>query len=210
MPVKEIRRIDQTTLLGIWFISESWEELLAQACLSADEKAMFGSFKNDTRKKQWLACRLLTREMLGEDFMLVYDADGKPHIREPWHYISVSHSKDMAAVMVSKHKTLGIDIELIGPRIEKVVEKFLSKDEIAAVGFVNRLNKLYVYWSAKEALYKLDGKGAPAFDQQILIGAFEYHTSGSVSGKILRPDAVKEFKVHYEETGGYMLAYATE
>jgi phosphopantetheinyl transferase len=210
MPVNEIRRINQSTILGTWFINESWEELFGKAFLSENELAEFDTFRNDNRKRQWLAYRMLIREMLGMNYLLIYDADGKPHINEPWHFVSVSHSKDFAAVIVSKDRAVGIDVEVVHSRIEKVIGKFLSEDEIAALGSTNRLEKLYVYWSGKEALYKLDGKGAPDFSHQILFGPFEYETSGTVSGRIIRPGDEKLFLVNYEEMSGYMLAYTIE
>jgi phosphopantetheinyl transferase len=210
MPVNEIRLINQSTILGTWLINESWEELYEKAFLSENELAEFDTFRNDTRKRQWLAYRMLIREMLSMKYLLIYDADGKPHINEPWHFVSVSHSKDFAAVIVSKDKAVGIDVEVIHPRIEKVISKFLSEEEIAGLGTVKRLEQLYVYWSGKEALYKLDGKGAPDFSHQILFGPFEYETPGTVSGRIIRPGDEKRFSVNYEEMSGYMLAFAIE
>ncbi|MEI6764454.1 MAG: 4'-phosphopantetheinyl transferase superfamily protein [Bacteroidota bacterium] len=210
MPVNEIRRINQSTILGTWLINESWEELYEKAFLSEHELAEFDTFRNDTRKRQWLAYRTLIREMLGENYLLIYDGDGKPHINEPGHFVSVSHSKDYAAVIVSKDKAVGIDVEMIHPRIEKVIGKFLSEEEIGAVGTAKRLEKLFVYWSGKEALYKLDGKGAADFSHQILFGPFEYETPGRLTGRIIRHGDEKQYTVNYEEMSEYMLAYAIE
>lgn len=210
MPVNEVRQICNNTILGTWVITESWEDLYGAAQLSADELTLFSAFKNDGRKRQWLAYRMLIREMLGEQYVMVYDDDGRPHISEPWHFVSVSHSKNMAAVLVSRDKAVGIDIEMIHPRIEKVISKFLSADEIKSLDTRNRLQKMFVYWCGKEALYKLDGKGAADFSKQILFGHFEYTSPGHLPGSIIKEDNTRSFDVHFEEIDGYMLAYATE
>ncbi len=151
--------IDERTLYAVWKITESVEELRDAIILREAEETLYQSFVAESRKKQWLAYRLLIRTLLKpDDFPVEYDQSGKPFLAGSDYHISVTHSEDLAAVIISRYARVGIDIEKIKPRIEKVRDKFLSPEESAFVGKEREMEQLTLTWCAKEALYKLYGK----------------------------------------------------
>jgi phosphopantetheine--protein transferase-like protein len=87
---------------------------------------------------------------------LVMADNGKPYlIGLPFHF-SFSHCKGYAACAVDD-KPIGIDIEIIHPRIAKVAHKFLNDREKAMIADLaenDQLNQLAFLWAAKEAMYK--------------------------------------------------------
>ena len=70
----------------------------------------------------------LLRQMLGNDVSITHNEDGKPFIKG--YNISVSHTKGIVAILLSKHLQVGLDIEYYSDRIKKIAERFLRPDEI--------------------------------------------------------------------------------
>ena len=92
----------------------------------------------------------LVRHFCGEGAVLGHDADGAP-LLDGWH-VSVSHSRGMAVLALSKERRIGVDIE--DDRREmlaRVAPKFLTEGEMEAI------NDLQLAWTIKEAVYKAAG-----------------------------------------------------
>lgn len=199
--------IDEHTLYAIWKISESIEELRSAIRLREVEETLYHSFVAESRKKQWLAYRLLIRELLKPDeFPVEYDASGKPFLAGSDFHISVTHTDDLAAVIISRHARVGIDIEKIKPRIEKVREKFLNPVESASIGKEKGLEQLTLAWCAKEALYKLYGQRNLDFRENITVdipteAGMKFTAEIRFSGKR------DQYQLHSELIGSYILVY---
>jgi phosphopantetheinyl transferase (holo-ACP synthase) len=211
MSLLKIELLDAYTKVGIWKIEETAEELSVRARLSSAEEAQFTSFRSETRKKQWLSYRILLNEMLpGNPPFLQYDEFGKPVLKESGLFLSISHSGDYAAVIISKIHPVGIDIERITDRIERIRSKFLVPEEEQRLGEVNRLEKLYVAWGAKESLYKIYGRPEVELQRDIFIESFTYLCTGKgqCCGRMKTPEGDELYTVFYERIDGYMLVYA--
>ena len=152
MPFFYQQNINENEHLAIWSITEP---------LSFFEEGMTVdvNIQNEERKIQHLAVRLLFSLMMPEANMndLVMADNGKPYLKGvPFHF-SFSHCKGYAACAVSDHFPIGIDIEIIHPRIAKVAHKFLNDAEKAMLVNLNEevaLKQLAFFWAAKEAMYK--------------------------------------------------------
>ena len=213
MPVLEKRILQENAVLGIWEIKEEVDFLLSALDLCPEEKALYNSFANDTRRKHWLSYRNLLKHLASKTKYtpLIYDENGKPHFVDDNNYLSVSHSGNVSAAIISSDYPVGIDIEVINPRIEKVVNKFLSKAEQSSLNMEYRLEMLYVYWSAKEALYKMYGKGNLLFIENLPIEPFNYSPSGGkITGNILLENRKFQFTLHYQKLQEYMLVYVVD
>src|SRR6478672_4664945 len=114
MPVTFLEEIDKDTSIGLWKINEKPEELEEQLQLKEHELNLLRSLNGNKRNLHWLATRALLRKMLNTKEYIDCRADenGKPVLLNFPHHISLSHSYDYAAVMVSKTRRVGIDIEL--------------------------------------------------------------------------------------------------
>src|ERR1700741_5424441 len=126
-------QVDEDTEFALWKIEEEAESLYNQLQLNDAEKAYIESIGNGKRHLHWLGTRVLLRTMLNtsEYIDCRVDEHGKPYLVDLPYQISLSHSFDYAAVMISKSKAIGIDIELISPKVERIAHKFLKKNELA-------------------------------------------------------------------------------
>ena len=151
MPFFYQQNINETAHLAIWSIQEP-------ASFFETDIQLAVPIANEERKIQHLAVRLLFKLMMpaADLNQLVMADNGKPYlIGLPFHF-SFSHCKGYAACAVDD-KPIGIDIEIIHPRIAKVAHKFLNDSEKAMIADLeqeDQLNQLAFLWAAKEAMYK--------------------------------------------------------
>lgn len=206
------KEIDPYTSFAIWKIEESADELLAQLQLKEHERTYLDGLVNGKRNMHWLSTRVLLRRMMDTDEYIDcrVDSSGKPYLSNFPHYISLSHSYDYAAVMVSKNKAVGIDIELIKDKIERIASKFMSAKELEFIQEQQRIEHLYVCWCAKEAVYKLHGKKNVSFVENIELKPFHYEGNGSLLAKLDVGSIHKEFAVHYEKFDDYMIGFVSD
>jgi 4'-phosphopantetheinyl transferase len=210
MPVVFSKKIDDQTMLSVWKIEETEEQLLSGLQLKQHELDIIASFSAGKRTLHWLSTRLLLRTMLNTaDYIdCQMDEHGKPYLVNSDVHISLSHSYDYAAVIISKDKKVGVDIELIKMKIKSIKHKFLSDVELAQKQIGDNINGLYVSWCAKEAIYKWHGKKGLEFKQHIHIKPFKLKDEGNLQALVELPEGTKELTVNYFKTkDGYMLGY---
>lgn len=212
MPVVFDLKIDAHTELAVWKIEESHEQLMSGLQLRQHELDIIDSFKSEKRALQWLSTRLLLRTMLNtkEYIDCQMDNHGKPYLVNYDYHISLSHSYDYAAVMISrdKEKKVGVDMEMIKHKIKLVRHKFLSDTELGQKQIGDNINGLYVCWCAKEAIYKWHGKKELEFKRDIHIKPFKLRDEGNLAALVELPEGNRELEVNYFKTDdGYMLGY---
>ncbi len=128
------------------------EKMLEEISLSSQEKMKYAEMTSRKRRQEWLTCRVLLSNVLGKDFLLEYQSNGKPYLLQPKKNISISHSKEYVAIAIAEKK-IGIDIEKIDTRILKLKEKILNSRE--ANRFVAADERvLHIIWGIKESVYK--------------------------------------------------------
>jgi 4'-phosphopantetheinyl transferase len=199
--------IDEHSLYAVWKISERVEELRTAISLREEEDVLYQSFVAESRKKQWLAYRLLVKDLLKPDeFPVEYDASGKPYLAGSDFHISVTHTDDLAAVIISQHAKVGIDIERIRPRIEKVRDKFLHPEESACIVKEKELEQLTLAWCAKEALYKLYGQRNLDFRENIRV-SLPAEAGQKFSAEIRSGGKILKFQLQSEVIGSCILVY---
>jgi len=115
MAIAYRQRIDDDMEFALWKIEEKADDLYSQLQLNEDEKAYVEQISNGKRHLHWLGTRVLLRKMLiTNDYIdCKVDEHGKPYLVTLPYHISLSHSFDYAAVMISKKHPVGIDIEQI-------------------------------------------------------------------------------------------------
>lgn len=157
-------------LIGICQLNESINNLLPEFSKDELSDPLFARYTHDKRKLEWLATRLLLKEMIGNKFSLSYLASGKPLlVHETFKKISITHSRNFVAVIVHESENVGIDIEDTTRNFQRVEQRFLSAEEL---GFVqeNQLLKC-LFWCAKEAIFKLVDEEGIEFREQIIVTA---------------------------------------
>lgn len=186
--------------LAVWGITE--EESCFESHLTAPE-----NIPNPKVRLQWYATRHLVNELIGAPCTVLKDAYGKPYLQNRTEHISLSHTVNYAAVIVSKEAETGIDIETVHPRVERIAHKFLRADELEAIAPEERTDKLMLLWSAKEALYKLHGRKQLDFTTQLLITPFAMQTAGQLQATVIADNLQQSVTVYYEFFDGQVVAY---
>ncbi|MFA5469173.1 MAG: 4'-phosphopantetheinyl transferase superfamily protein [Bacteroidales bacterium] len=121
-------------------------------------------FKAAQRKLEFVSVRKLAQAMGINPSDIVYTVSGKPIIKAvPETYISISHSRNYAAFIVSGQASVGIDLEEYSDRILRIRSRFMNEEEELKLSKVlskqthsarAELCALYIHWCAKEAMFK--------------------------------------------------------
>lgn len=101
--------------------------------------------------------------------------NGKPFLSDGSLHFSLSHSGNYAAAIVSEDQQVGVDAEVISDRIFKVGPRFLSEQEFSTFEkSISAFNEndvqrkwLIAGWSAKESVFKWQGKPGVDFKTEI-------------------------------------------
>ena len=170
MPLFYQHTINGTTKIGVWHIAEPESFFLEKVPLQSQ-------ITHWNKRLQHLAGRYLLQELFpGFPYHLIEIADTrKPFLPNEEYHFSISHCGDYAAVIVSKDKRVGIDIELVTPKIDKIKHKFLSDQEqkilsgLAEDKSISESRILTTAWSIKEAMFKWFGDGGIDFKDHLKI-----------------------------------------
>ncbi len=165
--------------------------------LSVVEKDKFAQIKSIKRKNEWLTVRLMLKELLGKYSEIFYTEKGKPYLKKKY-YISISHTKNFAAVIISKFKNPGIDIEILSDRIYNIANKFMYDNEIEYYKNTERQQFIYMNWSAKETLFKIYEKGELDFKKNLKIHPTKIKKKGKINSEITKGDFRKKIKLRYK------------
>jgi 4'-phosphopantetheinyl transferase len=207
MPVTWQKNTENYSII-VWHSTEPMDLLLQNAVLNDQEYLQWQSFQSESRKREWLTVRNALRKILPEKSVssINYDDNGKPHLKNEGA-ISISHSHQFIAVMKANETRIGVDIEVIHPRIEKLSKKFMNENEKSNFG-EHDLEKLHVVWGAKEVLYKIHSIGGIDFKKDFLVHPFNYKSSGTLKASIMKKGFEKDFIITYEKSGVHMLAWS--
>lgn len=147
MPLMRIEDVGEGIALGLWRMAESSEEMLSRYPQGAPAVA---GLRHEGRRQERLCVHALVASMTGQDGLAVtHNAGGEPLLAG--FSISISHTRGFCAVILGREAglPLGIDIEYVSDRVEKVRDHFVRSDECAS-----GVRQLLVNWCAKEAAYK--------------------------------------------------------
>ncbi len=211
MPLILHKNLHVEAELGLWRIEESEDFFTEQLDLLPAEREYIAQIKGH-RKLEWLAGRLLLHLMSGREKRgaCYKDEFGKPHLENSDYDISISHSRELAAVIAAPRK-VGVDIQKLVAKIERLVHKFLRPIEREILSENHRLEHLHVYWGAKECLYKAYGRRELDFREHIHIDPFSFDLEkGQCQGRVRKGDHYSEYQLHYEQLEDYILVYALE
>lgn len=202
MPFFYQQNINETRHLAIWSITEPVSFFETNVKLAVD-------IHNEERKLQHLAVRLLLQLMMPEVDLkqLVMADNGKPYLMGlPFHF-SFSHCKGYAAVAVSDTDPIGIDIEIIHPRIMKVANKFLNEGErqmVAGLSEADQLKQMAFFWAAKEAMYKQHEQLGIDFAKDFKVLAIASENRGVVDAQVLQKGVEKKVQLDYHFGDDYV------
>ena len=164
MPFLKEFIINEKTKIKLWkvIIGE-----LSPKELNKDDKKLFKLKKNNLLKEQFLATRkTLSNE--NSDYIITYDLDGKPILNSEFN-ISISHSHEIAALVISNNLKFGMDVQFKESKILNIQNKFLNEFEKINIGHDPSIDILTMIWTSKESIYKAIGLKGISFSENIKI-----------------------------------------
>jgi len=195
--------IAHKTTLGIWKKEEPLELLESVYFLNKDEEIEYAKISNEARKKEWLTTRILLTELLEKRIQILYSEHRKPYIENHTSNISISHSRNFVAIIISAEYLIGIDVENISNRIEKVKHKFLNTEELE---WCATLDQLTACWSAKEAIFKIYEKELDFRD--MIIAPFELNNfKGRFKASVIKKGKEGVYSINYQLIENDILTY---
>ena len=154
----------------LWYdIRQLNEETMSQTMAMMDEarRRRVGDIAGEDDRKRTVAGELLARRALAQrlgcgegEAPLRWDDTGKPAVDADGVYVSVSHSGPYAVCAVAD-VPVGVDVEVVRSADEKFMRRVCSEAEMAYIryGDAGCYQRFWECWTAKEALFKLTGKG---------------------------------------------------
>ena len=143
---------------------------------------------HEARRAEWLAVRLLVKELFGPECEVAYHPTGRPYLKGSNIHISISHTKGFAAVAYHHDAPIGMDIEYISSRVERISSRFTTRDEASYIDVHDEhARQMYhlINWSAKEALYKLfDSPSLAEFREVFHIAPYTLGECGAMDATV--------------------------
>lgn len=199
MPLVYQQNINEATKMAVWHITEHEDFFFQKVMLS-------NNITHPHKRLQHLAGRYLLRELF-ENFPLelIKIADTKkPFLANEAYHFSISHCGDYAAAIVSKTSRVGVDIEVISEKVERIRNKFLSLEEQGMINNISNvqhslpsLQLLTLAWSIKETMFKWFGDGGVDFREHLHIKNISFHDNEFLAQCILS----KKEEVHLNLRG---------
>ena len=192
--------------IGVWHANESVDELLGMLDLHEDDKIKLNSFRLESRKKEWLAVRVLIKELSGEEHRIFYKNNGAPYLRSGDLHIGISHTKGFAGVAIAPFPT-SLDMEKATPRIERVYQRFVNEDEKSFIPADKKTDYYNLIWTAKETLFKLYGRQDVIFKENLLIEPFVISEKGEIKARVMFDDFSSKVLMRYQIFPEFTLTY---
>lgn len=193
--------------LGIWEITEDYDDLRSRLSLESEEVKTLEGFRNHSRKLEWLSVRTLINDMTGTNSRIIYNENRKPFLLDNSSHISISHSRNLTSIFMSRFKRVGIDLEYMSHRISKIADRFINENEkITSSPDLLRYH-LYIHWCAKEALYKICDKKNINFRKNLTIDPFMPDNEGVIKGTVDNIFGVSSYELNYRRMDDYIMVW---
>ena len=182
---------ESRSLIGVWQITETEEELKELASVPSDEMEEISFINNESLRKQRLAVRALLCELFGEKVYLSHHDNGKPYLENSVTNISITHTDKYVAVILNDNEDVGIDIESLSRDFSAVERKALSEDEVEDLDEDKRLSA-----------YRVN------FAEQIEVERFRPKGEGELDATFIHKDGYEEeFELEYMTFDNHVLVW---
>ena len=135
--------------------------------LNNEEIKLFKLKKNNILREQFLATRKIL-SLENSDYIITYDLNGKPILNSEFN-TSISHSHEIAALVISNNRKIGLDVQLKESKILNIQNKFLNEFEKFNIGGNPTIDDLTMIWTSKESIYKAIGLKGVSLSKNIKI-----------------------------------------
>jgi len=198
------QELNEATIL-IWHVTETEKELNAGINLASFSVERLACMKSESHRRAYLSIRHLLINLGLQDADLIYDNQGKPHLRDG-RYISISHSYDMTGVILG-NVPVGIDIEKNRDKIKLIASRFVGSEASFINPKTSSTSSLTSVWGAKECLYKIMGKSGMSFSADFHIHKF-IESDRQFIGHIKTENSPNFYRFLQYQLRGFTLVYA--
>ena len=175
--------------------------------LNNEEIKLFKLKKSNLLKEQFLAIRKILA-LENSDYIITYDIDGKPILNSEFN-ISISHSHEIAALVISNNLKFGMDVQFKESKILNIQNKFLNVFEKINIGHDPSIDILTMIWTSKESIYKAIGLKGISFSENIKIDKVTVKDKIGKGYYINGAEKVK-FDLRFFYLDEYIICYASQ
>ena len=168
--------------------------------LSLDEMIRADRFKFERHQRQYIFAHAMLRLALSHaapdvepsDWTFATGRYGRPFVATPATstplHFSLSHADGCVACVVSKHETVGVDVETVSRRVAPLSTalRFFAPEEVETLRTLPEpaaIERFFDYWTLKEAYLKARG-----FGLNLPLDAFAMQVSREAIGISFKPD----------------------
>lgn len=207
MPIYYQQNINDFTQLAVWKIEEA-ESFFTQKVTIQQQVT------HPHKRLQHLAGRFLLPYLypnFPSDLIQIADTR-KPYLPNEAYHFSISHCGDYAAAIVSSTQRVGVDVELVTHRVNKIRHKFLHPSELSnwdieTMEEQEKFRTLTLLWSAKEAMFKWWGRGDIDFSECMQVEKNTLKSSGILNARFQKDKFTASLELHYQLTNELSLVW---
>jgi 4'-phosphopantetheinyl transferase EntD len=164
--------LDPSGNLLLWKAGEESDWFKEQLDLAPDLWVEYESLVNETIRHRWLASRYAVQQVSQlSPLDVIKDLSGRPYLGVEKMPLSISHCEGFVAA-IHTDVSVGIDVESISSRVQKIKNYFMRDEELDLLGVENE--RLILAWSAKESIYKLFGEKHLGYKSQLWIRTIDF------------------------------------
>ena len=167
MPIIRIIKPNDNTIVGIWKITETLDNLSKSVSLSSTSRKLLKNRKSSIHKLQFLSVRAILLELGYTDDNLSYQ-DNVPTLDDS-KKISISHSNLFSCVIISDLK-VGIDVQKTDHKINTIAKKFIGYETLYLD--VDDFKRMTIIWNIKESIYKIANINRLDYKTHLLVVPF--------------------------------------
>ncbi|WP_075351489.1 4'-phosphopantetheinyl transferase family protein [Algoriphagus marinus] len=205
----KIEKIDSYSALAIKIIES--HEVADLDFLSFREKLAYSNISHPEKRKEWASSRKAIFDAL-QSLHIPYpgffkDEHGKSQSMNGAGFVSLTHTSGYAAAIYHRNTPVGIDMDHIREKILRIGFRFLDPSEL---DYLEKDPLHYtIAWSAKESIFKCQGKKGVSFRENILLEPFDSKAT-TIKGKIRGTDfADHHYQVNVRVIDQTVLTYTT-
>jgi len=211
MPLHKVIYLSNNSKLYLWKITEDFDALFKEVRLKDSSLKRLEDMKSQSHQKGFLAVRMLLQHLDYTDFDLYYDEFGKPHIKPQGCSIkeveiSISHSNDFSAVVISEQK-VGLDLEQLKEKTLKIAPRFMDVSHLENLSEEEKIKKATVVWGIKECIFKIKNEKGISFPNHIFEDDFNFEDKKATA--VLKFNNKEEnFEVQFDSIEDYIFVCA--
>jgi phosphopantetheinyl transferase len=205
----KIEKIDAYSALAIKIIESHEEDAID--FLTFREKLSLANISHPEKKEEWVTARVAIWEALNV-LKVRYpgfhkDEHGKSQSMNGCGHMSLSHTMGFASAIYHRKLPVGIDMDVVRDKIIRIGPRFLADSELE---FLEKDPLHYTMaWSAKESIFKCEGKRGISFRENIRLQPFN-SLDTIIMGQIQGTEfADRDYSVHVRTFDDVVLTYTT-